>query len=410
MPKWKVLYLECKTGISGDMTVAALLDLGADREKLLKALDSLNVESYEVKISQTSRGGIGGCDFYVDVHDQTHGHDHHHAHAHEHPDHRGLPDIFQIIDGADLAPGAARTARKIFEIIAAAEAKAHGIDIEKVHFHEIGAIDSIVDIVGAAVCLDDLGIEEVIVTSLTEGRGTVTCRHGVLPVPVPAVLNIASAYHIPLEISDVDSEMVTPTGAGIVAAVRTKDSLPERFVVEKIGIGLGKRDLGRPNLLRAMILSPVLTPAEKPAHSGKHVLLETNIDDSTGEQLGLAMERLVGAGASDAHCIPCFMKKNRPGYLLRVQCKEADAPLFEDIIFRVTTTIGIRKIPFEGTMLRRESIAVDLPCGKVRVKKCFWQDSVFYYPEYESVKQLSENSGRAFSEIFAEAKVQADLT
>jgi uncharacterized protein (TIGR00299 family) protein len=408
------------------MTAAALLDLGADREKLLKTLGSLNVPGYEVKISQTSRQGMAGCDFYVDIPDQEHGHshdhhdrkhdpdhphghDHHHDHDHGHArphEHRNLSDIRGIIDKADLTPRAARIAHKIFEIVAAAEAKAHGVDIEEVHFHEVGAIDSIVDIVSVAFCLDDLGVDEVVVSSLTEGRGTITCRHGVLPVPVPAVVNIASAHGIPLEISDVNTEMVTPTGAAIVAAIRTKSALPDAFTIEKVGIGLGKKDIGRPNFLRAMLLG-FGTEAPHSGRPGENVLLETNIDDSTGEQLGLAMNKLLEAGASDVHYIPCFMKKGRPGYLLRVQCRQVDAPRLEEVIFHSTTTIGVRRIAFEGTTLRRESIAVELPYGKVRVKKCFWRDEVFYYPEYESVRSLAETCGKPFAEVFAEAKVQA---
>jgi uncharacterized protein (DUF111 family) len=224
MKKQKSLYLECKTGISGDMTVAALLDLGADREKLEKALKSMKIEGYNIEISHPTRKGLAGCDFYVDIHntvhehehehkhkdghdERHHGHEHHHEHEHEHhhehdlhrySEHRGLSEINGLIDGADLTSNARRIARKIFEIVALAEAEAHGIDVEEVHFHEIGAVDSIVDIVSTAFCLDDLGIGEVIVPFLVEGSGTITCQHGVLPVPVPAVVNIASAHHIPL--------------------------------------------------------------------------------------------------------------------------------------------------------------------------------------------------------------------
>jgi uncharacterized protein (TIGR00299 family) protein len=407
--KRKSLYLECKTGISGDMTVAALLDLGADRKKLEKTLKSLQVEGYDVEVSHPTRGGLAGCDFCVNIHSHKHEHknghgEHHHGHdSHGHPEHRGLSDIERLIDGADLTPNAKGIARKIFEIIALAEAKAHGIDIEKVHFHEIGAIDSIVDIVGAAFCLDDLGIGEVIVPFLVEGGGTITCQHGVLPVPVPAVVNIASAYHIPLRIADVDTELVTPTGAAIVAAVGAGRALPQTFSIEKIGIGFGKKDLGRPNFLRAMLIK---SDAEASAQEN-HVLLESNIDDSTGQQLGVTMEKLLLAGAFDVHYIPCFMKKNRPGYLLRVLCMEPSVPELEDIVFRNTTTIGIRKTTMAGTALRQEVIFVDLPYGQVQVKKCFWRNDVFYYPEFESVKKLADDSRKSFAEVFAAAKVQA---
>jgi uncharacterized protein (TIGR00299 family) protein len=404
MEKRKSLYLECKTGISGDMTVAALLDLGANRTKLETALKTLQIEGYSVAISHSTKGGLAGCDFRVNI--PVTEHSHHEYTLHTHSGHRGLNEIRGIIDGADLTPNARRIAHKIFEIVASAEAKAHGMDIEKIHFHEIGAVDSIVDIVSAAFCLDDLGIEEVVVPSLTEGNGTITCQHGILPVPVPAVVNIASAHHIPLKIVDIDTELVTPTGAAIVAAVRTDSVLPKTFSIERIGIGFGKKDLGQPNFLRAMLIESAVESATQETH----VLLESNVDDSTGQQLGLAMEKLLCAGAFDVHYIPCFMKKNRPGYLLRVLCAETSVEVLEDIIFRNTPTIGLRKTIMDGTALRREIITVNLPYGQVQVKKCFWRSDVFYYPEFESVKKLADESEKSFMEIFVDAKTGAVLT
>lgn len=434
----KTLYLECATGISGDMTVAALLDLGADGKGLRRVLNSMHVEGYEVEITRTSRKGMGGCDFNVvlggkahghthhEQHSHGHGHEHHeHGHKHEHKhddhsheqehehgrhhEHRNLHDVLHIIERADMSEHAKETARRTFRIVAEAEAKAHGVPIGEVHFHEVGAIDSIVDIVSAAYCMDDLGIERVVVPYLNEGSGSVRCQHGVLPVPVPAVANIVSAHGIRLRINDVKTEMVTPTGAAIVAATRTDETLPEAFTIDSIGIGLGKRDLGRPNFLRAMLITPEreARTGEKGAEGKRHAILESNIDDSTGEQMGLAMERLMEAGALDVHYIPCFMKKNRPGYLLRVICMESDIPNLEDIIFRNTTTIGIRRTPFERTSLKRERIEVELPYGTAAVKKCRWKDEIFYYPEFESVKELSQAASKPFAEIYAEAKLKA---
>ena len=433
----KTLYLECATGISGDMTVAALLNLGADRAGLLRVLESLHVDGYEVEIAQTSRKGMAGCDFNVILKDKhshephenhehhEHDHGHHDHHDHEHPhhghehkhdehthhhhhehEHRNLHDVLHIIERAEMSDRAKDIACRTFEIVAEAEAKAHGLPIDEVHFHEVGAIDSIVDIVSAAYCLDNLGVERVVVPHLNEGSGTIRCQHGILPVPVPAVANIAAAHGIRLRINDVNTEMVTPTGAAIVAAVRTDTALPETFVIDRVGIGLGKRDLGRPNFLRAMLISPD-TKTESPSEEAPLAILESNIDDCTGEQLGLTMERLLAAGALDVHYIPCFMKKNRPGYLLRVICKAADIPKLEDTIFRNTTTIGVRRTPFERTSLRRERIDVALPEGTVAVKKCYWQDEIFYYPEFESVRALSESSGRRFADLYAEAQMRA---
>lgn len=250
----KLLYLEGASGISGDMTVAALLDLGANETKLSAVLESLRLEGFRWQISRKKSYGIEGCDFDVILDDHHHHHHEHDGHHHHHHEHRNLTDVYEVIGRGEMTDGARELARRIFRIVAEAEAKAHGCPIDEVHFHEVGAIDSIADIVAAAVLVDDLDITDCIVTGLTEGSGFVHCQHGDLPVPVPAVLNIAQMYGIPFRPSTVQGEMVTPTGIAIAAALRTRDTLPSRYIVEKTGIGLGKRDFGRANLLRAMIL------------------------------------------------------------------------------------------------------------------------------------------------------------
>ena len=215
----KLLYLEGASGISGDMTVAALLDLGASREKLDAVLKSMNLEGFEYQVSRKSSYGIAGTDFDVILHDHHH-HEHEHEHGHHH-EHRNLDDVCAVIDRGTMTDGARELAKKIFRIVAEAESKAHGVPVSEVHFHEVGAIDSIVDIVSAAVLIDDLGIRECVVTGLAEGSGFVHCQHGDLPVPVPAVLNIAQAHGIALRTSAANGEMVTPTGIAIAAALRT---------------------------------------------------------------------------------------------------------------------------------------------------------------------------------------------
>ena len=307
-----------------------------------------------------------------------------------------------ILNSGDLTPHARELALKIFGIVAEAESKAHGKPVEEVHFHEVGAIDSIVDIAAAAVCLDDLGITDVVVTGLSEGTGFVECQHGLLPVPVPAVANIASAYGLPLRIREMQGEMVTPTGAAIVAAIRTRDSLPEEFTIRRIGLGAGKRDFGMPNVLRAMLIEET-APWKNPETPSDVTILETNIDDSTGEALGLAMESLLTAGALDVHYIPAFMKKNRPAWLLRVICRNEDVPELERIVFERTSTIGIRRIPAGRTCLKRSELTVTLPAGPVRVKKCEFEGRAYYYPEYESVRALAETSGAQFADLFRDA-------
>ena len=431
-----ILYLECATGISGDMTVAALLDLGASKIKLLAALDSLNVEGYSVTVRRANSHGVDACSFDVELehehehghehghhhvhdhealehehaheaheHHHDHGHEHHHehdhGHEHHHPHvHRNLADVTAILNSGDLTPHARELALKIFGIVAKAESKAHGKPIDEVHFHEVGAIDSIVDIAAAAVCLDELGIDDVVVTGLSEGTGFVECQHGLLPIPVPAVANIASASGLPLRILPVEGEMVTPTGAAIAAAVRTRSALPESFTIRKIGLGAGKREFGMPNVLRAMLIEETAAADAPPAEI---MILETNIDDSSGETLGLAMDSLLAAGALDVHYVPVFMKKNRPAWLLRVICREADVSAMERVIFTETSSIGLRKLPAGRTCLARTVVDVMLPAGSAKVKKCSFDGQTFYYPEYESIKALAAASGVPFADLFRDA-------
>lgn len=396
-----VLYLEGACGISGDMTVAALLDLGADAQKLNQALKSLTVKEFDYRISSKQSYGITGCDFDVILHEHA-GHDHKHPHEHHHShEHRHLNDIYAVIEQAQMTGRAKELAKKIFLIVAQAESKAHGCPVSEVHFHEVGAVDSIVDIISAAVLIDDLNITDCIVTGLTEGSGFVSCQHGDLPVPVPAVLNIAEQYGIPLRFSGVTGEMVTPTGIAIAAALRTRSSLPKQYKIVKTGTGLGKRDFGRANLLRAMII-------EEDSNNDQIYIVECNIDDAAGEELGFAMEKLTSAGARDVHFIPCFMKKNRPAYILRIITGEKELEEIEKTVFRYTSTIGLRKYPVDRTCMSRTMMTVSLPEADIAVKKCFLKDIVRYYPEYESVRVAAEKSGKTLRILYEQAALQAE--
>ena len=429
----KILYLECESGISGDMTAAALLDLGADEEVLRRAIQSLPVSGYELRISRVKKSGLDMCDFdvrldhehenhdhdmeYLHGHAHAHGGEHSHFHGHSHTqaeghphahgeapgpsraygenhEHRGMQEIRRILEQGDLTPGARRTALRIFQILAEAEARAHGVPEDQVHFHEVGAVDSIVDITAAAVCLDILNIGQVIIPSLKEGSGTIRCQHGVLPVPVPTVANIASAYELPLHMTGIRGELVTPTGAAISAAVRTSGTLPESFRVKKVGMGAGKRDYEVPGFLRAMIIEPVSENRDR------IMKLETNVDDCSGECLGHTLNRLMDAGARDAHFIPVYMKKNRPGYQLNVICSPEDAPRLEQIIFEETTTIGIRRMLMERSVMDREIRTVRTPLGEAKIKICRYRDVEKRFPEYESVTALCRASGRSYQEVY----------
>ena len=450
--KKDALYLECYSGISGDMVTAALLDLGADEAVLRKTLASLPLDGFSINISRVKKAGLDACDFDVvldaehenhdhdtaylyggveecghthDVHEHNHDeHDHHHdedghehrhghcchdhaaehSHDHEHDHaHRGLAEVLDILNKADLTDRARATAVRIFTILGQAEAKAHGATLETVHFHEVGAVDSIVDITAAAVCLDNLGIEDVIVPVLYEGTGSIRCAHGVLPIPVPAVVNIAAAEHLNLHITTARGEYVTPTGAAIAAAIRTSETLPAAFTVEKIGLGAGKREQELPGFVRAMLIHPH-SAADGDAQD-TICKLETNIDDCTGEALGYVMERLMAAGARDVYYTPVYMKKNRPAYLLEVLCLPEDAAAMEQIIFSETTTIGIRRVKMERCVLKRRLRAVQTSLGSVQVKECEVPakgDAVHIrcYPEYESVRQLCREQGCNYQDAY----------
>ena len=289
-------------------------------------------------------------------------------------------------------------AKDIFRILAKAEAKAHNVPEDQVHFHEVGAVDSIVDIVAAAVCMDSLQVDGVIVPFLCEGKGTVRCQHGILPVPVPAVTNIIQDSGLKLRMTQVEGELVTPTGAAFAAAVRTEETLPETFRILNVGIGAGKRKYECPGILRAMLIET----EEK--REDKICKLEANIDDSTGEQLGYVLGALMEAGAREVHYIPVYMKKNRPGWQLNVICMEEDREKLENIIFRETTTIGIRRQKMDRTVLRRSKKTVQTPYGEAEVKICEKDGMKKVYPEYESVVWLCKESGAAFQDVFESVK------
>ena len=418
----KFLYLDGSCGISGDMTVAALLGLGASREKMDAAIAGLGLEGVHVHVDNSKSYSIAGLSFAVHVHDHdadhVHSHEegyvehHHHEHGHHHHEHRHLSEVYEILDRAANAgavtPRALETAKRIFRIIAEAEAKAHGVPVEEVHFHEVGAVDSIVDILAVAVLADDLGIENCIVTGLNEGSGFVETQHGQLPIPVPAVAHIAEAAGIALHITETKGEMVTPTGAGIVAALRTSERLPASYKILKSGVGLGKRDFGRANFLRAQIIEDSAGDKCGDATSdttGSAALdcnvfqIEANIDDSTPEELGYAMDKIFEAGARDVHFIPCYMKKNRMGTLLCALADNEHLAAVEKAIFLHTSTVGVRRFPVERTCMARNTFEVETEFGKVRVKKSVLGDIEKIKPEFDDLKACADKAGVPIREI-----------
>ena len=420
----KTLYLECYSGISGDMTVAALLDLGADREVLKESLKSLPVGGFRTEITRVKKSGLDACDFSVILEQDNHDHDmeylhgseksytghhehshevnhehhHGHTHSHEHPhEHRGMKEITEIIQKSEMTVRAKKMAMRVFGILAQAESKAHGVPVEEVHFHEVGAVDSIVDIAAIAICMDNLDISNVIVPVLYEGTGFIRCQHGQIPVPVPAVTHIAETHKLKLKITDIQGELVTPTGAAVVAAFRTSDRLPEDFTILKTGIGAGKRQYRCPGILRAMLIR------ETTDLQIKDIIwkLETDMDDCGGEMMGHVMNLLMANGAREVHYTPIYTKKNRPAYTLTVICKESEREKLENLIFSETTTIGLRRVEMERTILQREIQKKDTPVGTAIVKACTLPDgNIRYYPEYENVAELAERNQLSFRETY----------
>ncbi len=411
------LYFECTSGISGDMTAAALLDLGADEKVLRDALESLPLDGWHLHIARTSKCGIDACDFDVHLedqphdhehrHDHEHPHDHEHHHDHDHEDshhhphvHRNLADCLAILEAGKLTPKAMEIARRIFTILARAESKAHGVPVEEVHFHEVGAVDSIIDIAAAAVCLDNLGAEKIYFGNIREGSGTVWCQHGRMPVPVPATLNLLTEVGAPFTISNVEGEMITPTGAAILAAMADGFTPPAAMRVRRVGIGAGKKDFPHANILRVYEL-------EESSDTDRVLLMEANLDDSTGEELGYAMEKFLQAGVLDCWAEPIQMKKNRPGVKLCVLGRESDKEMLANLAFVHTSTIGVRWFPAERSVCRRETFSVDTPWGPAQAKRSVWEDHVRVSAEFESAKALAESAGLSLREVMREIEKNA---
>lgn len=458
----KILYFDCFSGISGDMTIGALLDLGIDREKLLKELSRLELDGYRIDIGTKTVNGINGVDVNVvladeeSAHDhetnhgseQTHEHDHGHesgqehnheqAHEHDHDheyghdqDHtrsqaqgeRGLIEIEQIIDHSSLNNTIKSFSKKVFREIAAAEAKVHGKSINEVHFHEVGAIDSIVDIVGTAICLELLGVEKVYSSPLHDGSGFIECRHGIIPVPVPAVMEMLCGSGIPLVTEDVGTELVTPTGMGIIKSLASGFGVMPAMKIEKTGYGYGKRNTGRLNALR-VILGETLEDAGNGNLSGisctnpciaqklhgkdEIIVLETNIDDTTSEVLGYTMAKLLEAGALDVFFTPVFMKKNRPAYMMTVLAKPGSEDTLAEIVLTETSTLGIRARRMERYCMERETMQVETVYGKARLKIASLGQIKKASPEYEDCRKIAQDTGMPLQKVYELVKTEAN--
>jgi len=417
----KRLYLDIFSGISGDMFLGALLDLGVDTHKLERELKKLKLDGYHLHVTRKQKSGIEGVKLDVhlsDAHDHHHEHgQEHHPHVHGHGHHRHdenrtFAEIRRLITQSRLSPWVKKKSVAVFQRIAEAEGKIHGLPPEQVHFHEVGAVDSIVDIVGACIALEQLGKPRVLAAPVVEGTGWVDCAHGRFPVPAPATLAILGKRGIGVTQCDEPHELVTPTGAALLAEFVESFGLMQDLAVEKIGFGLGTREnRTRPNVLRAVLGKSKVEgrgsrakSAERDWETDRVVVLETNLDDLNPEILGHFVETALTAGALDVFHTAIQMKKNRPGVLLTVLCAEAAAEEFSELILRETSAFGVRRTVAERRKLPRESVRARTPWGEVMVKIGRLNGQIVQAaPEFESCKKLAARAKIPIKQVYETA-------
>ena len=416
----KTLYLDIFSGISGDMFIGALLDLGVEARQFEHELEKLGLREYHLHISRQERGSIAGTKFDVHLtstaaHSHSHGSGepaHSHEHGHEHSHGRTFADISKMITRSLLPPWVKEKSIAVFHRVAVAEGKIHGHPPEQVHFHEVGAVDSIVDIVGACVALEMLGRPRVRAANPIEGTGTIRCAHGTFPIPAPATLEILRERGVTLQQCEEPGELITPTGAALLAEFAESFGPMRELAVEKIGYGLGTRqNKTRPNVLRA-----VLGEESKTSDAGLDwetdtmAVLETNLDDINAELLGAFVEQALAAGALDVFHTAVQMKKNRPGVLLTVLCADAEADKFSELILRETTAFGVRRTRAERRKLRREMTTVATKFGEVAVKLGRLGGKIIQAsPEFESCRQAAARAGVTVREVYETAVKSLNL-
>jgi uncharacterized protein (TIGR00299 family) protein len=386
----RIAYLDCASGISGDMTVAALIDAGVDAAAIRAGIESLNLPGVTVHVDEVMRGGFRARHFRVEHPEQ---------HAHRH-----LSDIQRIINKSDgLTDDQRDLALRIFSAVAQAEATVHGTTIEKIHFHEVGAIDSIVDITAAAIGFDLLGVDEIVCSRVPTGRGQVRIAHGVCAVPTPGTAELLKG--VPLSDVPVDAELTTPTGAAIIKTVvdRFAESLPE-MTIDTIGYGAGTRDFDD----RANVLRLVIGESHAAAGSADSVmLLETNLDDATGEVIGYTKRALLAAGALDVYTTAIQMKKDRPGVILSVICDPDDVVAMETILFNETSTFGIRRQLIQRSVRQRMAYTVETDFGPVKGKLGWRPDEpAIFTPEYEDCAEIAKSHNVPLQDVYMAAKVE----
>lgn len=381
----RIAYLDCASGISGDMMLGVLVDAGVELEVLQAGIDSLGLPSCQLAVEEAKKRGFRALQLTVE-------HEPEHAHRHLH-------HIVEMIDRSSLSESQRELALSIFQKVAEAEAKVHGTTIEKVHFHEVGAVDSIADIVGSAIGWDTLGVDRVLCSPVPTGTGFVNIAHGRCAIPAPATAEILKG--VPLAASDVEGELTTPTGAALVATLVDEFGPLPAMDITSIGYGAGQSDFQHPNILRLLIGET----SQSTTQSDTIVLLETNLDDLTGEMLGYCAEQLWAAGALDVAASPLQMKKNRPGVLLSVQCRPADSDRLAQIIFRETTTLGLRRSTVQRLTLPRRSESVSTDWGDIEGIVAQLPDGTERFsPEFASCQRIADKHKVPLSEVYAAAR------
>ncbi len=402
----KILYYDCFAGISGDMNLGALIDLGVPEDYLLNELNKLHVEGYNIHVTKELKMGISGTKVKVELTDKnynhhqehTHNSQHHkHSHAPHQLEHRNLKAIHAIIKESSLNDFIKEKSLAMFNEIASAEAKIHAKSIDEIHFHEVGAIDSIVDIVGAAICIDYLKPDLIMSSPVELGGGFVECAHGTFPVPAPATAEILK--NIPVKMGKVDKETTTPTGAAILKTFVNEFSNNTQFTMDRTAYGIGHRDLTIPNVLRVYM-------GEKSSSTGllssEAVLIECNIDDMNPEHYSYIIESLFEAGAQDVFLIPIVMKKSRPAIQLSILCDNSDREKIERLVLSETTSLGMRFTPVTKSMLERRSHTIDTPFGPIRIKEGIMDGKVLKYKaEYDDCVIAAKKAKVTLIEVYA---------
>ena len=389
----KILYYDCFAGISGDMNLGAMIDLGVSPAYLVAELKKMNLEGFEILVSKQQRKGISGTRVEVVLTDNDHEHHHEHHHHGRH-EHRNLSDIEKIICESVLSKKVQAISMDIFRVIASAEAKIHGKQINEVHFHEVGAIDSIVDVVGAAICIDYLAPDKILASAVEMGGGFVTCAHGRFPVPAPATLEIMNDK--PVKMGAVPFETATPTGVAILAALVDEFSETPVFNVLKTGYGIGQRDTDIPNVLRVCIAESIETERTE-----ELLLIECNIDDMNPERYSYALERLFAAGVDDAYLQNIIMKKTRPAIKISVLCAPDKKAEVERLLFTETTTLGVRYQFLKKTVLQRNTVTVETEWGPVRMKEAYFHGKkIRSKPEFDDCTEIARRAGISIEELY----------